>query len=164
MEILIFLAVLGAVGFLIYKLTSSEDVDVIEPTQQTLPPGSAPIVRRDTQQSTYQSSSQQQDYDDGFTTSLLVAAATDNAMLGVLAGGNLSGALIGDALNNSDDNFPQAPSEDNSSCTDDNSSENCDSSSDSSSDYSSDSSSDSSSYDSGSSDSGSFDSGGSFGD
>ena len=40
--------------------------------------------------------------DDGFLTSMAVAAATDNAMLGMVVGGNPAGAIIGDMLNQSD--------------------------------------------------------------
>lgn len=83
--------------------------------------------------------------DGDFVTSMAVAAATDNAMVGYLVGGSLSGALVGDALSHSSHSSSSSDS--------------------SSSDWGSSSSSNDSSYDSGSSsswDSGSsssFDSG-----
>jgi hypothetical protein len=40
--------------------------------------------------------------DDDFVTSMVVAEVTDSATLGYMAGGNLMGAIIGDALNDSD--------------------------------------------------------------
>lgn len=36
--------------------------------------------------------------DDDFLTSFVVAAATDSALVGVAAGGDIAGALLGDAL------------------------------------------------------------------
>lgn len=41
--------------------------------------------------------------DEDFTTSAAAAYATDSALLGIMTGGSVSGALIGDALNKDDD-------------------------------------------------------------
>ncbi len=49
-------------------------------------------------------SSQSVSPDDGFLTSMLVAQATDSALIGMVVGGNPIGAMIGDSLNDSDDN------------------------------------------------------------
>ncbi len=96
-------------------------------------------------------SSQSVSPDDGFLTSMLVAQATDSALIGMVVGGNPIGAMIGDSLNDNDDNTTTK----NHHLFDDYSSHNH--SDYSSSDYnSSHDSSDSSSYDS--SDSSSYDS------
>jgi len=58
-------------------------------------------IRKYVGQSCPPSSATRKDNDDGFLTSMVVAQATDNAALGYLAGGNITGALIGDMLNNS---------------------------------------------------------------
>ena len=79
--------------------------------------------------------------DGDFVTSMAVAAATDSAMVGYLVGGNLSGALVGDALGHSSHSSSSSDS--------------------SSSDWGSSSSGSDSSYDSGSSSS--WDSGSSSG-
>jgi len=84
-----------------------------------------------------------------FALSVAVAAATDSTILGAAIGGDLTGAVIGDMLNDSDeehrsDHSYSNDSDDHSDTSDYSSSD--DSSSDSS-DYGSDSSSDSSSSD-----------------
>lgn len=41
--------------------------------------------------------------DDGFLTSMAIGYMTDNTLMGTAVGGNMMGAMIGDALNNSDE-------------------------------------------------------------
>lgn len=82
------------------------------------------------------------DSDDGFLTSMLVAQATDSTLMGTIIGGNPVGAIIGDSLNNSDDNTTKHHNSIDDYSSNNNSYHN---------DHSDYSSSDSSSYDSGSS-------------
>lgn len=96
--------------------------------------------------------------DSDFATSMVVAAATDNAALGYLAGGNLLGAMIGSSMAHHESepsvSVPDSPASEPAWC------DSSDSSS-SSWDSSGSCSSDSSSYDSGTDSSGS-DSGGGY--
>src|ERR1700687_1223171 len=69
--------------------------------------------------------------DDGFLTSMAVAAATDSTMLGLMAGGNIAGAMIGDAMvdhsSDSSDSSSSSASDDSSSSSSDDSSSSSDS-------------------------------------
>lgn len=80
--------------------------------------------------------------DSDFALSMAVAAATDSTILGVMAGGDITGAVIGDMLNDSDEEQK----------ADYGSSDSSDYSSSDSSDYNSSDSSDYSSSDSSSND------------
>lgn len=73
--------------------------------------------------------------DDGFLTSMAIAAATDSTMIGYMAGGNIMGAMLGDAM--VDHNSTSTNDSDSSSSTDSSSSNTSDDSSSSSSDYNS---------------------------
>jgi hypothetical protein len=42
------------------------------------------------------------DHEDGFITSAVVGYATDSALLGVLVGGDITGAILGDLFNDED--------------------------------------------------------------
>jgi hypothetical protein len=148
-EIIVVIIGLLGIGFLLFGLLSTKDVDTTEEVTEVipnLPTGSAPIVRRKAIQSS------EYDYeDDGFATSMIIGAATDNALLGAVVGGNLAGGLIGQAIADSNHTVDDSSSSQDDSCSSD--------SSDSSNSSCDSSSSDSSSYDSGSSDSGSSSSG-----
>lgn len=87
-----------------------------------------------------------------FALSMAVAAATDSTILGVMAGGDMAGAVIGDMLNDSDeepkiDHGYSDDSADYSDHSDDSHEDHSDSGDYGSSDYSSSDSSDSSSTD-----------------
>lgn len=69
----------------------------------TSAPGVAPVWRRASPEATrtVKRAERESSGDDGFVTSMAVAAATDNAAIGYLAGRNLAGAAVGSALANS---------------------------------------------------------------
>lgn len=83
------------------------DVDFRTTTRTTAPPikeeGAKPKPVQPSQYETSRTVSVEDNHSD-FATSLAVAYATDSAILGMAVGGDPVGAMVGDALNDSEDN------------------------------------------------------------
>ncbi len=64
---------------------------------------SIPVINNKLQQKRIELQHQYPNSDDSFIESMLIGYATDSTMIGTAVGGNLLGAMIGDALNTNDD-------------------------------------------------------------
>lgn len=121
------------------RVTDNVDVEELPVVTPTLPKGAGAPIVRPVQPSQIQNRQIQDDSDD-FITSVLIGAATDNALMGGMAGGSFVGGMIGQTIADESHNNYQSQQD---YATDDNSNDS--SSSDDSSYDSDDSSSDDSS-------------------